>query len=91
MNFVKKLGDRAIKVLTYERGVEDFTLACGTGCGSSALALSMLGHLSGKEIRVLTDGGELRVVPEPSALFLSGPTNLVCEGEILDEDLEIQP
>ena len=91
VNFVKKLGDSAIKVLTYERGVEDFTLACGTGCGSSALALSMLGHLSGKEIRVLTDGGELRVAPEPSALFLSGPTNLVCEGEILDEDLEIQP
>lgn len=94
VNFVKKLGDNELEILTYERGVEDFTLACGTGSGSAAAALTLLGLADGKNVRLHNQGGELNVslsFDENKAwdIYLSGPTNLVCEGEILDEDLTL--
>ena len=75
---------------TYERGVEDFTLACGTGTGSVAAALTLLGRVSGKNVRVRMDGGELTVDAEEKDgsienLYLTGPAAMVCAGEILDE------
>lgn len=92
VNFVKLLEDGSARVLTYERGVEDFTLACGTGCGSVTVVLTLLGLVSGEELRLHNQGGELRVsvsAENGSAkdILLSGPTNIVCAGEILDEDL----
>lgn len=92
VNFVKILGAEHIQVLTFERGVDDFTMACGTGCGCSVSALSLLGLSSGRGVRVLTEGGELTVDLSLSGqgvcdIYLSGPTNIVCQGQVLDEDL----
>lgn len=48
VNFYELTGPDEILEKTYERGVEDFTLACGTGTGSVAAALTLLGRVSGK-------------------------------------------
>lgn len=91
VSFVKIVDSRHVKAITYERGVEDFTLACGTGCGSIAAALCLLG-LSGDELAISMPGGELTVSLTASGgsvqdIYLTGPTNVVCTGDILDEDV----
>lgn len=91
VSFVKIVDSRHVKAITYERGVEDFTLACGTGCGSIAAALYLLG-LSGDELAIFMPGGELTVsltaeVGSVRDIYLTGPTNIVCVGDILDEDV----
>ena len=91
VSFVKIVDIRHVKAITYERGVEDFTLACGTGCGSIAAALCLLG-LSGDELAIFMPGGELTVsltaeVGSVRDIYLTGPTNIVCVGDILDEDV----
>ena len=93
VNFWDWNGAGALRELTFERGVEDFTLACGTGTGSVVTALTVLGLVSGQEVPVTMDGGLLRISVDtsgelPSRLMLTGPTTFVAEGEILDEDLE---
>ena len=90
VNFYELTGPDEILEKTYERGVEDFTLACGTGTGSVAAALTLLGRVSGKNVRVRMDGGELTVDAEEKDgsienLYLTGPAAMVCAGEILDE------
>ena len=91
VSFVKVVDVGHVKAITYERGVEDFTLACGTGCGSIAAALRLLG-LSGDELAIFMPGGELTVSLTASGgsvqdIYLTGPTNVVCTGDILDEDV----
>ncbi len=92
VSFVKASGADAVKAVTYERGVEDFTLACGTGCGSIAAALTLLGLVSGREISVSMPGGLLSVTLSNEVgirdIFLTGPTCLVFEGEVSGEFLE---
>ena len=93
VSFVKPLGPDAVKAVTYERGVEDFTLACGTGCGSIAAVLALSGRTSGGALTVSMPGGELSVSLTNDAgvirdIFLTGPTCLVLEGEVSDELLE---
>ena len=90
VNFYELTGPDEILEKTYERGVEDFTLACGTGTGSVAAALTLLRRVSGKNVRVRMDGGELTVDAEEKdgkieSLYLTGPAAMVCAGEILDE------
>ena len=90
VNFYELTGPDEILEKTYERGVEDFTLACGTGTGSVAAALTLLRRVSGKNVRVRMDGGELTVDAEEKNgaienLYLAGPAAMVCAGEILDE------
>lgn len=94
VNFYEITGPDQILELTYERGVEDFTYACGTGTGSVALALTLMGKVSGEDVTVTVPGGELRVTIDRDcdmikAIWLTGPTNIVCEGEVRDEDLHI--
>ena len=72
--------------------MEDFTLACGTGCGSAVTALTLRGLVPGVNTRVTMPGGTLYVTVAvengtPHDLMLTGPTNIVAQGEILDEDL----
>ena len=92
VSFVKASGADAVKAVTYERGVEDFTLACGTGCGSIAAALTLLGLVSGREVSVFMPGGLLSVTLSNESgirdIFLTGPTCLVFEGEVSGEFLE---
>jgi diaminopimelate epimerase len=92
VNFYDITGEDEIVELTYERGVEDFTYACGTGTGSMVLILTLLGKVSGKDVKVTVPGGTLRVTVDREGeqiqnLWLTGPTNIVCEGEVLDETL----
>ena len=90
VNFYDITAPDQIVELTYERGVEDFTYACGTGTGSVVLALTLLGQVSGKDVAVSVPGGTLRVTSaDQKAIWLTGPTNVVCQGEVLDEDLHI--
>ena len=92
VTFCSLSGPDHIEVITFERGVEDFTLACGTGCGAVVTALTLKGVVSGKDVLVSTPGGELRVTVSASQgqvtdIMLTGATCLVAEGEILDEDM----
>ena len=89
---MRQLDTDTLKAVTFERGVEDFTLACGTGCGSIVSALTLLGLVSGREVAVEMPGGTLSVsvTAENGAvrdIFLTGPTCVVCEGELSDEAL----
>lgn len=94
VNFCDVTGPDQVVELTYERGVEDFTYACGTGTGSTVLALTLKGLVSGEDVEVSVPGGALHVTVERDgtavkALWLTGPTNIVCTGEIRDEELTL--
>lgn len=86
-NFVEIIGD-TIHVRTYERGVEDETLACGTGATSVAVALHHLGKINGSTAKIKMPGGDLRIEFEKSDsgkyqnIYLIGPAVCVFEGEI---------
>ena len=82
INFYTWLGEDHIRILTYERGVEDYTLACGTGTASTACALFAAGKLPGRRLIADNPGGVLTVDiaetdGEISAVFLEGPTEVV--------------
>ena len=70
-----------IRILTFERGVEDYTLACGTGSASTAVALWLRGQVPGGHLTVKNPGGDLAVTIEGTdtvqKLFLEGPTEVV--------------
>ena len=89
VSFVRVLGPDRLKAVTFERGVEDFTLACGTGCGSITAALTKEGLVSGKDVAIEMPGGTLTVSVTNDAgrirdIFLTGPTCVVCEGELCE-------
>ena len=92
VNFVERVGDGHIPVRTFERGVEDETLACGTGATASALATALLSGSPVRRYRVDVEGGTLFVAFESadgssfSHVVLTGPAKKVFEGEI---DLKI--
>lgn len=86
VNFVE-VEVSSLKVRTYERGVEDETLSCGTGVTASALTAYQLGWLKSTAIPVKTPGGNLEVRFEPngngfSNVWLIGPAVYVYHGEI---------
>lgn len=73
-----------VRLVTFERGVEDFTLACGTGVGSTVFALTRRGLVSGRGVRVLTDGGTLLADTDGVDLDLTGPAQRSFVGEFDD-------
>ncbi|MCH8904927.1 MAG: diaminopimelate epimerase [Bacteroidetes bacterium] len=87
VDFIEKENDR-LMVRTYERGVEDETLACGTGVVASVLAAEAAEMLSnGSPAQVITPGGELTVYFEKfnggyNNIWLEGPVEFVYYGEI---------
>ena len=94
VNFYEMTGEDTIFERTFERGVEDFTYACGTGTGSLVAVLTLQGKVSGHHVRVDMTGGQLMIDAERegsriTALYLTGPTNVVCKGEVTDEDLHL--
>lgn len=94
VNFYEILGENHIYERTFERGVEDFTYACGTGTGSVVTALTLMGKVSGQAVQADMTGGSLIIDVEHEGnvvknLFLTGPTNIVCKGEVTDETLEL--
>lgn len=87
VNFYDLLSDQTVVERTYERGVEDFTLACGTGTGSTAYALTKKGLVKSDPVVIEVLGGQLQVNVVENDLYLIGDTNMVVKGTILDEDL----
>ena len=80
---------------TFERGVEDFTLACGTGAGSIGLALIKKGIIQGGEAKIKMPGGDIKVQLESNDIYediiiIIGPTSIISQGIVLDEDLVYQ-
>lgn len=87
VDFYCWLDTDSVQVLSYERGVEDFTLACGTGCGALAAVLYTAGALPGKRLTAVNPGGVLQVTVEAtgcliSGLLLEGPAQIVQEYEV---------
>lgn len=87
VNFVEKSTHVDFAVRTYERGVEDETLACGTGVTAAALAMHYLGKSGETKLQIQAQGGLLEVEFEPSEkgyknIWLSGPATFVYKGEI---------
>lgn len=87
VNFAEKLDNGSLFVRTYERGVEDETLSCGTGV--TAAAISLLPNPDGfNKVSVKTPGGKLAVEFDAtggktfSNIWLIGPAELVYKGEI---------
>lgn len=94
INFFELTGPDEVLEKTYERGVEDFTYACGTGTGSVVTALTLMGRVSGRGVRVHMAGGTLVIDVGHDGgavqnLYLTGPTNVVASGEVLDEELAL--
>ncbi|MFT4016109.1 MAG: diaminopimelate epimerase [Agriterribacter sp.] len=87
VNFVEELDEHTIFVRTYERGVEDETLSCGTGVTAAAL-VSAHNENGFNEIDVKTIGGNLCVEFETinntsfSNIWLRGPAEFVFKGQI---------
>jgi len=91
VNFIGVAGTGHILMRTYERGVEDETLSCGTGVTAAALSYHHL-HGGGGEITVDTRGGRLTVVfaenpsgPGYTDIWLCGPATMIFSGEIETE------
>ena len=88
VNFVKKLTDTVFRVRTYERGVEDETLSCGTGVTAVAIAMHAIGETEKNLITLEVEGGQLDVCFDVDKngsyknVWLIGPAKLVYKGTI---------
>ena len=94
VNFYEVTGEDLVYERTFERGVENFTYACGTGTGSLVVVLSLQGKVSGQSVKVDMTGGQLIIDVDREGsvitnLYLTGPTNIVAKGEVTDEDLRL--
>ncbi len=87
VNFVEQISENAFKVRTYERGVEDETLACGTGVTAVAIAANKSKKTAEEKIYIEVLGGKLEVSFKKEGnsyknVFLKGPAQFVYEGKI---------
>lgn len=87
INFVTQISDDSFQIRTYERGVEDETLSCGTGATAVAIAMNALGNTESNNIKIKVQGGQLEVSFKVidgryEEVFLKGPAMLVFKGEI---------
>jgi diaminopimelate epimerase len=86
-NFMEKRGARKIAIRTYERGVENETLACGTGVVASALIFAATENVDGPIGVIVRGGNELTVGFRKHddhfhEVTLTGPADFVFEGTI---------
>ena len=87
VNFIEKISDDQFKIRTYERGVENETLACGTGSTASAICMNYLGRTKSGKITMKCRGGDLNVQFNSSnngfeEISITGPAKLVFDGTI---------
>jgi diaminopimelate epimerase len=87
INFVKQIDATTFALRTYERGVEDETLACGTGATAVAIAMNATGLTKATAIDVNVEGGKLAVSfdikdNQYTNVFLIGPAEFVFKGSI---------
>lgn len=87
INFAEQINVDTFKVRTYERGVEDETLACGTGVTAVAIAAHKRHLTTSNSINLMVEGGQLKVSFKEEQgvykdVFLNGPAQQVFKGEI---------
>ena len=87
INFVQQDSDNTFSIRTYERGVEDETLACGTGATAVALAMHNSGKTQSTNLTIEVEGGTLTVSFERDGdeyhnIFLGGPAEFVFSGSL---------
>lgn len=87
VNFVEQINANTFSVRTYERGVEDETLSCGTGVTAVAIAMFATGKTNSKEVNLNVEGGSLKVKFQIennnfTAVFLIGPATSVFSGTL---------
>lgn len=87
VNFVKQISKDHFALRTYERGVEDETLSCGTGATAAAIAMNAIGKTNSHTIRLDVEGGQLEVSFDKVDdryinVFLKGPATFVFKGEV---------
>jgi diaminopimelate epimerase len=90
VNFAEQLDDGTFAVRTYERGVEDETLACGTGSVATALIAAAKGMAASPTVLHTRGGEALRVYFERSgddfcSVFLEGEARVIYEGRLCKE------
>ncbi|RTY83428.1 diaminopimelate epimerase [Flavobacterium sp. LS1P28] len=88
INFVKQIDDATFSMRTYERGVEDETLSCGTGATAVAIAMNVIGKTNATSIDLNVEGGKLVVSFDKGEgkftnVFLKGPAEFVFKGTII--------
>lgn len=86
INFVEQLSENTFSVRTYERGVEDETLSCGTGVTAVAIAMHKKGLTKNDTVQLETPGGMLTVTFNTTKngytnVHLQGPATMVFKGE----------
>ena len=87
VNFVEQTGIDSFNVRTYERGVEDETLSCGTGVTAVAIAMHNAKKTTSEKINIKTPGGNLTISFTKTEngyekVYLEGPATLVFKGTI---------
>ena len=87
VNFVEKQSENTFRVRTYERGVEDETLSCGTGVTAVALAMHYIGETEKNHVILNVEGGKLEVCFDVenntyNNVWLIGPATFVYKGTI---------
>lgn len=92
INFVERAGEDSFFVRTYERGVEDETLSCGTGVTAVALSMHRSGRTPHTTVKIITPGGPLEVKFAEdekgegyNKIWLIGEAKLVFKGEMYVE------
>lgn len=86
VNFVEQIDNHIFRIRTYERGVEDETLSCGTGATAVAIAMHHQKRTTANTVRILVEGGELTINFEKKShyqeIYLTGKATFVFEGNI---------
>lgn len=86
VNFVTQLAENSFAIRTYERGVEDETLSCGTGAVAVAIAMNYLGKTTATEVSLKVMGGNLKVDFDKNERYsninLIGTAEFVFKGSI---------
>ena len=85
VNFTEAINENTFRVRTYERGVENETLACGTGVTAVAIAMFEQNFTQSQQVKLLVEGGELEVSFHKNGnsfqdVFLKGPAKFVFKG-----------
>lgn len=86
-NFIGEIEENSARVRTYERGVEDETLACGTGATASAIVLGLLGYAQ-PPVRIKTESGDTLTIhykvtaSKVTDVYLEGAAEIVYEGKV---------
>jgi len=83
VNYVQVIGPHSIKIRTYERGVYDETMACGTGATASAAVCLLRRQVQHGPVTVITKGGDILVeIDKNYGARMAGPAQAVFEGRL---------